>query len=77
MLHLLDDRSDPVFDETLFLWFFLSPFYMEEGKMGEEMGKNILLDNCQGKFFIVKHYFNTLKISSGLVTATSSMSTPP
>lgn len=45
VLHLLDDRYDPVFDETLFLWFFLSPFYREEGKMGGERGKNILLDN--------------------------------
>lgn len=29
------------------------------------------------KMLHLKYYFNTLKISSGLVAATSSMSTPP
>lgn len=53
MLHLLDDRSDPLFDETLLLWFFLSPFYMEEGKTGGERGKTFFWitdkEKCYGK----------------------------
>lgn len=55
MLHLLGDRYDPVFDETLFLWFFLSPFYMEQEKMGGERGKILFWitdnENCYCRTF--------------------------